>query len=215
MNDRSACPGSAQAPHRRGPAAGGRAALAWLASLAGLLMAIGGRATAEPVRYALDPEHSFVHFEVLHFGTSTSQGRFAPVSGDVLLDRAARRGEVAVRIATASVDTGLRVFDARLRRDDMLASAAHPEAFFVASDFRFDGDRLTEVRGEFTLRGISQPLSLRARAFNCRVDTERQREVCGGDFEADFNRGDFGITFGLPFIAERVRLVVQVEGVRR
>jgi polyisoprenoid-binding protein YceI len=30
---------------------------------------------ASPVVYALDPDHSVVHFEVLHFGTSTLRGR--------------------------------------------------------------------------------------------------------------------------------------------
>jgi polyisoprenoid-binding protein YceI len=132
----------------------------------------------------------------------------------VLLDRETGRGEVAVRIATAGVSTGVGFFDARLREDDLLGVRTHPEAFFVARDFRFVGDALAEVRGEFTFRGISQPLALKARLFGCRHDAARGREVCGGDFEAEVDRSDFGATFGLPFIADRVRLVVQVEGVR-
>lgn len=170
-------------------------------------------AGAEPVTYVLDPTHSFVHFEVLHFGTSTSRGRFGPVNGTVVLDRAAGRGETALRVATGSVDTGLRIFDSRIRQADLLATEEHPEAFFVARNFRFEGDRLAEVRGEFTLRGVSQPLSLRALRFGCR--TAPEGEVCGGDFEAELLRSDFGITFGLPLVANRVRLVVQVEGLRQ
>jgi polyisoprenoid-binding protein YceI len=154
-----------------------------------------------------------VHFEVLHFGTSTSRGRFGPVSGVVMLDRAAGRGEVGLRIPTASVDTGLPVFNARLREGDLLASAEFPDAFFVARNFRFEGQILAEVRGEFTLRGVSQPLSLFARRFACRDD--EGTEVCGGDFEGELLRSEFGATFGLPFVADRVRLVVQVEGRRR
>jgi polyisoprenoid-binding protein YceI len=42
-----------------------------------------------------------------------------------------------------------------------------------------------------------------------------QREVCGGDFEAEFERSAFGIVFGSPFVADRVRLVIQVEGIRQ
>jgi polyisoprenoid-binding protein YceI len=38
--------------------------------------------------------------------------------------------------------------------------------------------------------------------------------VCGGDFEGELLRSDFGATFGLPLIANRVRLQVQVEGRR-
>lgn len=182
--------------------------------LPALLLALAAAsAGAQPAVYVLDPAHSFVHFEVLHFGTSTSSGRFGPIAGAVTLDRAAGRGEVGLRIPTASVDTGLPVFNARLREGDLLASAEFPDAYFVATQFRFEGRSLAEVRGEFTLRGVSQPLSLFARRFACRHD--EGTEVCGGDFEGELLRSEFGATFGLPFVADRVRLVVQVEGRRR
>jgi len=72
---------------------------------------------------------------------------------------------------------------------------------------------LAEVRGEFTLRGVGQPLSLFARHFACRLD--EGVEVCGGDFEGEVLRSDFGATYLLPFVADRVRLRVQVEGRRK
>ena len=177
-----------------------------------LFLATSG-AGAQPASYELDPAHSFVHFEVLHFGTSTSSGRFGPIAGVVTLDRAAGRGQVGLRIPTGTVDTGLPVFNARLREADLLASAEYPDAFFVARNFRFEGQTLAEVRGEFTLRGVSQPLSLFSRRFACRSDAGT--EVCGGDFEGELLRSDFGSTYGLPWISNRVRLVVQVEGRRR
>ena len=167
---------------------------------------------AGPAIYQLDPNHSFVTFEVLHFGTSTTRGRFGPISGEVTLDRAQRRGEVALRIPTSPVDTGVPVFNARLRQSDLLASTDHPEAFFVARQFRFEGDTVAEVRGEFTLRGVSQPLSLKARRFSCRLESASNDEICGGDFEGQLLRSDFGATFGLPLIGNRIGLWVQVEG---
>lgn len=42
----------------------------------------------------------------------------------------------------------------------LLASSEFPEACFVAWRFRFEGANLAELRGEFTLQGISQPLPL-------------------------------------------------------
>lgn len=187
-------------------------------TLAALLLAGAavGPARAEPLNYRFDPAHTFVHFEVLHFGTSTLRGRFGPIEGDVTLDRAAGRGELSLRIPTTTLSTGLRFLDARLREPDLLATEAHPEAYFVASRFRFDGERLAEVRGEFTLRGVSQPLSLNALRFSCRQDLSDSQafEVCGGDFEAEILRGEFGMSFGLPLVANRVRLQIQVEGRR-
>ena len=173
-------------------------------------------AAAAPQTYTLDPEHSFVHFELMHFGTSTVRGRFGPVNGAVVIDVEAGTGSIGLRLPTASVSTGMAVFDARICEADLLACAAQPDAFFVASRLRFEGRRLAEVRAEFTLRGVSQPLSLTAQRFHCRRDevSGRPVEVCGGDFEGEMLRGEFGATFGLPFVGNRVRLQVQVEGRR-
>jgi polyisoprenoid-binding protein YceI len=168
-----------------------------------------GTVAAEPRVFRLDPAHTFVHFEVLHFGTSTLRGRIGPVDGAVTLDTAAKRGELGLRIRTATVDTGLRVLDSRLREPDLLAVEAYPEAYFVSRSFRFDGDAVAEVRGEFTLRNVSVPLSLKALRFACRDEGARRR--CGGDFEGFVDRGDFGMSFGLPLIANRTRLLVTVE----
>lgn len=170
---------------------------------------------AAPVEYRFDPSHTFVHFEVRHFGTSTLRGRFGPIEGGVVLDREAGTGSLTVNVATAGVSSGVRVFDSRLREPDLLAATEFPQASFVADRFVFDAGRLAEVKGSLTLRGVRQPLTLRALRFACETREMLQREVCGGDFEAEFERSAFGIVFGSPFVADRVRLVIQVEGIRQ
>jgi polyisoprenoid-binding protein YceI len=108
------------------------------------------------------------------------------------------------------------VLDSRLRQDDFLAVAAHPQAFFVAERFEFGADgRVTALTGEFTLRGRSQPLRLQAQRFRCYTSPLLRREVCGGDFEAEFQRSAFGIVHSLPFVADTVRLKIQVEAIRQ
>ena len=175
-----------------------------------------GAAIAEPVEYRLDPTHTFVHVEVRHFGTSTMRGRFGPVDGSVVLDREAGSGRIEVAIDTTSISTGVRVFDARLREADLLDSASFPQARFAADRFVFDAaGRVTEVHGEFTLRGMRRPLTLRALRFACEQRELLQREVCGGDFEAQLERSAFGASFGLPFVADRVRVLIQAEGMRQ
>ena len=179
------------------------------------LLAPAAPAAAQPVLYRLDPQHSFVTFEVMHFGTSTLRGRFAVAEGRVELDRAAQRGTVTLSIATAHVSTGTPELDARLREADMLASVDYPLAHFSASDFEFDGAKVSAVRGELRLRGWGRTLELRALRFGCHTHPELQREVCGGDFEGELRRSDFGAGWGVPFVSNRVRLVVQVEGIRQ
>lgn len=189
------------------------AAVACFTLLLGLAL-VATPAAAEPARYTLDPAHSWVQFELSHFGTSTIRGRLGPAEGSVSLDRSAGRGEIGVTIPMASVSTGLAMFDKHLRDGELLSTTEHPTAWFVSRDLRFDADRLTELRGELTLRGVSRGLTLTAIRFACYRHPVLQREVCGGDFEGRIRRSDFGIDYGLPFVRDEVTLRVQVEGVR-
>ncbi|MEO5689223.1 MAG: YceI family protein [Burkholderiaceae bacterium] len=56
--------------------------LAALCASAGLAPALA-QSMAGPITYQLDPAHTFVTFEVRHFGTSTLRGRIGPVTGEV------------------------------------------------------------------------------------------------------------------------------------
>jgi polyisoprenoid-binding protein YceI len=183
-------------------------------AVACIVLGAAGAANAETVSYQLDPTHSFVFFEIDHFATSTIRGRLGPVNGEVEVDRSARVGRVQVRIPTASVSLGFPAFDSRVRAADLLATEQFKLAYFVAEKFALDGAGPRSVSGELTLRDTSRPVELRALRFNCYTNPLFRREVCGGDFEARLLRSEFGMTFGLPFVGDRVRLLIQVEAVR-
>jgi polyisoprenoid-binding protein YceI len=182
-------------------------------------LALGGAAIAAIAQpapaptWALDPTHTAVHWEVVHMGTSTIRGRFGGVIGNVRFDPKARQLEASISIDTATVSSGVPVLDALLKGKEMLAVEANPQAYFVAKIATFDGDVPRELRGEFTLRGISQPLSLHATRWNCALNPLFRRTVCGGDFEAEFLRSSVGITHSLPFVADKVRLLIEVEAI--
>lgn len=201
----------------RGAGFGHKRLVALGPALVAALAALGASSpcAATPQEFLLDPANTHVHWEIQHFGTSTIRGRFDTIEGSVTLDREARRGSASMRIATASVSTGFGPFDGIVRGPFILSTAQNPSAYFVAEKFVFDGDRVASVTGEFTLRGVSQALTLRALRFACRVDGTPERETCGGDFEAELKRSEFGITYALPFVAERVRLQIQIEAVRQ
>ena len=111
------------------------AAVACFTLLLGLAL-VATPAAAEPARYTLDPAHSWVQFELSHFGTSTIRGRLGPAEGSVSLDRSAGRGEIGVTIPMASVSTGLAMFDKHLRDGELLLSAQVRIAALEAASFR-------------------------------------------------------------------------------
>lgn len=191
--------------------------------LAAALAAIGPAAAQAPspspaaaaaATYTLDAGHTFVHWEVLHMGTSTTRGRFDRATGVAQFDAQRQIVDVSITVDTTSVSTGLKAFDAVMRGKQLLSTDDNPSAYFTARRARWEGGEPRELNGEITLRGISRPLSLRSLRFKCGLNPLFGREVCGGDFEATLKRSDFGMTLALPLVADEVRLLVQVEGVR-
>lgn len=170
---------------------------------------------AEPATYAIDPTHTFVTFEAQHFGTSTNRGRFDKKSGSISLDKAAKVGKVDVTLETDSINTGTAAFDRHLKSKDFFNADAFPKATFVSDKLVFDGEKLTAVVGALTLLGKTQTVTFKANNFNCYQNPMLKREVCGGDFDTTIQRGDFGMTYGLPGIPNDVHLIIQVEAVKQ
>ena len=173
-------------------------------------------AHADPATYAIDPTHTFVMFEIGHFGTSTNRGRFDRKEGTVQLDRAGKTGKVEITIDTTSINTGIAPFDKHLQGKEVLNAAEFPTAKFVADKFAFNGDKVSEVAGSLTLLGKTAPVTLKANNFNCYVNPVFKREVCGGDFDTTIQRSQWGVDYGLDFgFPDTMRLVVQVEAIKR
>ncbi len=175
-----------------------------------------GAAHAQTTSYAIDPTHTFVSFEIGHFGTSTNRGRWDKKEGTVQFDRAGKTGRVELTIDMNSINTGVPPFDGHLKSKDLFNTAEHPTAKFVSSKFVFAGDKVTAVEGTLTLMGKSNPVTLKASNFNCYNNPMFKREVCGGDFEATIQRSQWGLGYGLPVVApDNVRLVIQVEAIKQ
>jgi polyisoprenoid-binding protein YceI len=185
-------------------------------SVASALAVAAFGSAAEPATYSIDPTHTFVMFEVLHYETSTNRGRFDKKRGTIQVDRAARRGKVDITFDTAAVSTGTLVFDRQLQSRDFLNSVEFPTARFVSDEFVFDGDRVSALVGQFTLLGKTLPLTLKAIRFNCYESPQLKREICGGDFETTFQRSQWGMTWGLDFgFPDTVHLLIQIEAIKQ
>jgi polyisoprenoid-binding protein YceI len=185
-------------------------------ALAAATVLAAGTAQAQSASYAIEPSHTFATFEISHFGTSTNRGRFDKKEGMVQLDRAGKTGKVEVTIDATSVNTGTPGFDKHLQGADLFDTAKFPTIKFVSDKFVFTGDKVTEVVGNLTLLGKTNPVTLKATNFNCYMSPMIKREVCGGDFETIVDRSAFGMAYGIAWgFPKDVRLVIQVEAVKQ
>jgi polyisoprenoid-binding protein YceI len=184
-----------------------------LAALAALALTAGA---AHAATYAIDPTHTNVTWEQTHFGTSTNRGTWSKESGTVQFDRAAKTGKVELTLDMASVTTNVPPFDKHLQSEEFFDAAKHPTATFVGDKFVFNGDKVSEVQGQLTLRGKTHPVTLKAVRFNCYDNPMLKREVCGGDFEATIKRSLWGVNWGLQMgVADDTKLTIQVEAVKQ
>ncbi|RYH30119.1 MAG: polyisoprenoid-binding protein [Alcaligenaceae bacterium] len=171
---------------------------------------------AQAANYAIDPTHTFVTFEIGHFGATTNRARFDKKQGTVEFDRAAKTGKVDITIDTTSVNSGTPTFDKHLQSADLFDAAKHPTIKFVSDKFSFNGDKVSEVTGQLTLLGKTAPVTLKATQFNCYESPMLKREVCGGDFETTIDRTQWGMNYGVDWgFSKNVRLVVQIEAVKQ
>ncbi|WP_345540039.1 YceI family protein [Variovorax defluvii] len=164
--------------------------------------------------YVVDPTHTFVMYEMGHYGTTTNRGRFSTKDGTIKIDGSGQGGKIDITMDISSINTGVDLLNRHVLSKDFFNVAEFPLARFVADKIDFSGDKVTEVEGALTLMGKTRPIKLKANRFGCYMSPLIKRQVCGGDFETTVARSDWGITWGIPFgFEDRVRLLVQVEAV--
>ena len=187
-----------------------------LLALAAAAVLSTGAAQAQSAAYAIDPTHTFVTFEISHFGATTNRGRFDKKEGTVQFDRAGKTGKVEITVDTTSINSGTPPFDKHLQSADLFNAAKYPTIKFVSDKFTFNGDKVASVTGELTLRGITKPVTLTATGFGCYENSRLKREVCGGDFETTLQRSQFGINYALPAVTpDAIHLLIQVEAIKQ
>ena len=185
------------------------------ALLATTLCAVAFAASAEPATFAIDPNHTVVTFDALHMGTSTQRGRLQAKEGSVTLDRAAKTGKADVTLDLTTISTATASLATFLRGERAFNTAANPTARFVGDSVNFDGDKVASITGSLTLNGKTQPVTLKAKRFNCYESAQLKREVCGGDFEGSIQRSQYGLGFLPQVTPDEIPLEIQVEGVRQ
>ena len=175
--------------------------------------AAGTTLAAEAV-YELEPAHTFPSFEADHMGMSTFHGKFNKSRGEARIDRERGTGRVEVTIDARSIDFGLDALNEWAVGDQLLDTSKYPEATYrgVLSDFR-DGAP-TQVKGEFTLHGVTRPLTLTIDRFKCQPHPQYKRDWCGADAHGSFDRSLFGLDAGKEYGFDmNITLRIQVEAI--
>lgn len=174
---------------------------------------LSGIATAAPITYSVDPDHTYPHFAISHLGFSTMHGRFNKTEGTIVIDQEAKTGAVDIAISAKSIDTGHKKRDEHLRSPDFLNVEEFPKITYKSTKVTIDGDTAT-VEGDLTISGTTEPVTLDVSNISCGIHPFNKKEVCGFEATATIKRSDFGITYGSPAIGDDMELTISAEAVK-
>lgn len=166
--------------------------------------------------YKLDPMHSNARFNIDHFGTTTNHGGFYGIEGNVSFDPKKQTGSVEVIIPVETLNTGSEGFNNHLKSDDLLKAVQFQNITFKSTEWVFDGAKPVEIKGELTMLGKTNPVTLTATKFNCYENPMFNAEVCGGDFTATIDRTQWGVDFLVDMgMTKDVVIQIQAEAVKQ
>ena len=162
--------------------------------------------------YVLDPEHTFPSFEADHMGISLWRGKFNRTTGTMTLDKATQTGTVEAVIDLSSVDFGHDKMNEHARGKDFFDVERYPTATYKGRLTKFVNGVPTQVIGDLTLHGVTQPVPLEVKLFKCIPHPLSKRELCGADAHARFQRDAFGLSVGKEYgFRMDVDLRIQME----
>ncbi|MDD2913753.1 MAG: YceI family protein [Gallionella sp.] len=184
-----------------------------LVSLA-IAASLSTAAFAAPETYVIQNSHTYPRFEYNHLGYSNQVSRFDKTSGTIVIDRAAKSGSVDVVIDTTSVNTGFPLFNEHIQGEDLFDTAKYPTITFKSKKLKFDGDKLTGVAGDLTIKGVTKPLTLTVTSFHCMPHPMLKKDACGANATAKIKRSDFNVSKHVPYVGDEVTLTIPVEAIK-
>ena len=159
--------------------------------------------------YATDPFHSLVGWRVNHMGFNDYFGQFGNVKGTLILDpKNPGASKLDVTIPMNSLTTVNADLTKHLSSPDFFDVEKFPEARFVSTSVKVTGTSAL-VMGTLTIKGISKPITLTANFVGAGTGLTMKgpgKPTVGFHATGKVNRGDYGMSFGLPLVPDPIQL---------
>jgi polyisoprenoid-binding protein YceI len=162
--------------------------------------------------YKLDPDHTSITFKINHLGFSHYTGRFDKVESIMVFNNnAPEQSNLDVTIYPNSIDTNNPKLEEELRTDKWLNVITFPRSTFHATRMYRTGPMTGKITGDFTLLGITRPLTLDVTFVGTGVQPMSKRQVLGFSAITTFYRSDYGLSNLLPMLGNEIVLQIETE----
>ena len=135
---------------------------------------------------------------------SVWRGKFDKSSGTIVLDKDKSTGTVDITVDTSSIDFGHEKLNEHAKTPDMFDVAKFPTATYKGTLANFKNGAPTEVEGEFTLHGVTKPLTLKINQFLCKPNPDDARRKSAAPMpRPPSTASDFGVELRRRLSASR------------
>lgn len=182
-----------------------------------LSLAIALPSLATAADYTIDTKgaHAFIQFRIKHLGYSWLSGRFNNFAGSFSYDEAnPGASKIEVTIKTASIDSNHAERDKHLRGKDFLEVDKFPEARFVSTAYKQNGDNTAVLSGNLTLHGVTRPVKIAVTQIGHGPDPWGGYRR-GFEGTTTLKLADYNIDYDLGPASREVELTLSVEGIRQ
>ena len=168
-------------------------------------VAVTDPAKVESGSYNIEPEHTRVTFNVSHMGFTKYDGEFRNATGALTLDpKKPDASSVAIRIPTASVVVPNAKLKEELDGAQWLDAAKYPDITFASTKVAKTGPDTADVTGDFTLHGVTKPLTLKVKFNGAGTNPLDKAYTSGFEAAGKIKRSDFGVKTYVPLIGDEV-----------
>lgn len=173
------------------------------------LFAMSLSVPASAANYEIDPDHTFVVFEVTHLGIGKAHGMFRQTTGKYDPDK----GMLEVKIDADSLYTANKKRDDHLRGPDFFNTKQFPEITFKSTKVKKEGENI-RIMGNLTIKG-------KTKAVEMLMSKVGEGKDPWGNFRTGYegtmtiNRMDFGVDYMPDGLSKDVKLTFAVEGIRK
>ena len=165
--------------------------------------------------WAADTVHSSVSFEVAYAGVNTFRGGFREF--EAVLDAEGLSGSATV----ASVDVKDEQLNGHLQTPDFFDAQRHPQITFTATELVRGEDDTVTGKGELTIKGVTQPITLEGAIAPAPSVDPFGRERLGLRLESSVDRTEYGVSWNAPnqgggdYLGNDVKLIAELALVRQ
>lgn len=178
---------------------------------------VAAASTSQAGKYAIDPAHSKVGFEIPHLVISSVEGRFTKYEGEIDFADKFTDSKVTAKIDTSSIDTSNDDRNKHLKSADFFDVAKYPNITFKSKKITGTPEKFTVV-GDLTIKDKTKEVTLDGKFLGL------VKDAYGNDKAAftattKINRQDYNLKWGKmveagPVVGDEVTITLKVQGAK-